>query len=287
MKPRISAVINTLNEEKNLAFALRSIQSWADEIVVVDMHSDDSTVEIAREFGAKVFLHERVGFADPARAFALERASGDWILILDADEVVPLPLSKTLLRIAASDSADVVSIPRLNYLLGTPLMHTNWGPDQDPHFRFFRKGSLRTTSTVHNYLHPVPNSRVLKLKFEPGLAIVHFNYADSAQFIERLNRYTSIEATQAIERGEEITPGGALVKAAKGFVLHYIRGRGFQDGWRGFYLSLFMSFYRIVTAAKLQELKTLGQRERIESGYRQEAEKILKAYGKPPSPAVS
>jgi len=286
MKPRISAVINTLNEEKNLAFALRSIQSWVEEIVVVDMYSDDRTVEIAREFGAKVFLHERMGFADPARAFALEQTCGEWILILDADEIVPLSLSRALLNIASSGSADVVSIPRLNYLLGAPLMHTNWGPDQDPHFRFFRKGCLRTTSTVHNYLHPVPNSRVLKLKFEPGLAIVHFNYADSAQFIERLNRYTSIEAKQAIERGEGVTLGGALVKAAKGFGLHYIKGRGFQDGWRGFYLSLFMSFYRIVTAAKLQELKTLGQRERIESGYRQEAEKILKAYDKPPSSAA-
>jgi glycosyltransferase involved in cell wall biosynthesis len=287
MKPRTSAVINTLNEEKNLPFALRSVQPLIDEIVVVDMYSDDRTVDIAREFGAKVFFHERMGFADPARAFALEQTCGDWILILDADEIVPLPLSRALLSIACSGSADVVSIPRLNYLLGAPLMHSNWGPDQDPHFRFFKKGCLRATSTVHNYLHPVPTSRVLRLKFEPGLAIVHFNYLDSEQFIERLNRYTSIEAKQAVERGEGITPGGALVKAAKGFALHYLKGRGFQDGWRGFYLSLFMSFYRIATAAKLQELKALGQRELIESRYRQEAEEILKAYGEPQSPAAS
>lgn len=286
MKPRISAVINTLNEERNLPFALRSVRPWVDEIVVVDMYSDDRTVDIAREFGAKVFFHERVGFADPARAFALEQATGNWILILDADEVVPLPLSRALLSISCSDSADVVRIPWLNYLLGAPLMHTNWGPYQGTHLRFFKKHRVRTTSTIHNYLHLVPGSRVFTLRFEPGLAVVHFNYVDSQQFIGKLNCYTSIEAQQAFERGERTTGVGALVRAAKEFGVRYIKGRGFQDGWRGFYLSLFMSFYRIVIAAKLQELTALGDRERIESRYRQEAEEILKAYGSH-SPALS
>jgi glycosyltransferase involved in cell wall biosynthesis len=82
-------VINTLNEERRLPYALRSVQDWVDEIVVVDMHSDDKTVEIAEAFGARIFTHERVGYADPARAFAFARATGDWILILDADELVP------------------------------------------------------------------------------------------------------------------------------------------------------------------------------------------------------
>lgn len=287
MGSRISVVINTLNEEKNLPFALRSVQPWVDEIVVVDMYSDDRTVEIAREFGAKVFFHERVGFADPARAFALEQASGDWILILDADELIPLPLSRALLGIACSGSADAVGIPRLNYMLGAPLMHTNCGPHQDTIPRFFKKHHLRTTSTIHEFLHVVPGSRALTLRFEPGLAIVHFTYLDSQQFMEKLNRYTSIEAQQAFERGERITPVGALAKAAKHFVGRYIIGRGFQDGWRGLYISLFYTFYKIVAAAKLQELTALGPRERIESQYRQEAEEIVKAYIEPRSRATS
>jgi (heptosyl)LPS beta-1,4-glucosyltransferase len=286
LESRISVVINTLNEEKNLPFALRSVQPWVDEIVVVDMYSDDRTVDIAREFGAKVFFHERVGFVEPARAFALEQASGNWILVLDADEVVPLPLGRALLRIACSGSADAVRIPFLHYMLGAPLMHTNCGPRQGTLPRFFKKHHVTATSTVHNYLHPVPGSRVLELRFEPGLAVAHFTYLDSQQFIEKLNRYTSIEAQQAFERGERITPVGALVKAAKEFVGRYIKGRGFQDGWRGFYISLFYTFYRIVTAAKLQELTALGHRERIESRYREEAEEILKAYGEPQSPAA-
>jgi glycosyltransferase involved in cell wall biosynthesis len=285
MKPRISAVINTLNEEKDLPFALRSVQSWVDEIVVVDMYSDDRTVDIAREFGAKVFFHERTGFVEPTRPFAVAKATGDWILVLDADELVPFPLSQRLLAIAQGDKADLVRIPWLNYLLGAPLMHTGWGPTQDAHVRFFKHGFLHTGSQIHSPLLPGSGGRVLVIPYEPACAILHFNYLDSADFLERLNRYTSIEAKQAFERGKRMTPLGAFARAAKGFWSHYIGAAGFRDGWRGFYLSLFMSFYRIVTAAKLQELTVLGQRERIESWYRQEAEEILRAYdgSRPPT----
>ena len=85
----ISAVLNTLDEERRIAFALRSVRPWVDEIVVVDMASSDRTVEIARSFGAHVASHARTGFVEPARAFACAQAAGDWILVLDADELVP------------------------------------------------------------------------------------------------------------------------------------------------------------------------------------------------------
>jgi len=287
MAPKISVVINTLNEEKNLPNALRSLQPWIDEIIIVDMHSEDRTVEIAREFGAKVFFHERLDFADPARAFALEQASGDWVLVLDADEVIPFPLSRALMSIASTGKGDVVLVHLLNYWFGDPLMHTNTGPFQTRQLRFFRRHHVRATSTIHNYLHLIPGSRVLEIKYEPGLAIVHFAYFDSRDFIEKLNRYTNIEARQAFEKGERITPAGALLRAAKEFAARYIKGQGFQDGWRGFYISLFYTFYRIVAAAKLHELTAFGSREQVEARYQQEAEEILKAYGDAAPPAAS
>ncbi len=287
MEPRISVVINTLNEEGNLPYALRSVKPWADEIIVVDMHSEDRTVEIAKEYGARVFFHERKGFADPARAFAIAQAGGDWILILDADELVPYPLSRKLREIARESKFDVVRLPWLNCLLGSPLMHTGWGPNQDPHLRFFKKGFLQTTSDLHNYLHPAPHSRVIELPFEPGLAIVHFNYLNSEHFIEKLNYYTTIEARQAFARGLRITPWRATLNGVKEFLIRYLKAQGFRDGWRGFYLSFFMVFYRIAAAAKLQELQTIGPREVIESGYRQEAERFLEAYSAQQRPGAS
>jgi len=280
----ISVTINTLNEEKNLRQALRSVRSWVDEIVVVDMQSEDRTVEIAREFGAKVFFHERVGFADPARAFAIAQASADWILMLDADELVPPPLSRRLREIAESDDADIVRIPWLNYLLGAPLMHTGWGPHQDPHARFFKRGFLEVTDEVHNFLQPAPSSRILELPFEPGLAVVHFNYLNTEHFIEKLNRYTSIDARQAFEQAQQMTPARAAVMGVKEFLVRYLKTAGYRDGWRGFYLSAFMVFYRLAAAAKLQELKTIGPREKVEALYQREAERILAAYGDSRSP---
>jgi glycosyltransferase involved in cell wall biosynthesis len=279
MPPRLSVVINTLNEERNLPFALRSVRPWADEIVVVDMHSDDRTVEIARSFGARVFTHERMGFADPARAFACAQATGDWILVLDADELVPPPLSRRLRALAAEGAADVVRIPRLNFLLGGPLLHSGWNPERDRQLRFFRRGAVTMTPLIHRAPEPRPGTRMLDLPYEAGSALLHFNYLDADQFLERLNRYTSIEAVQALARGDRSTPLRTLVAAAAEWARRYVWHAGFRDGWRGFYLCLFMAFYRVAAAAKLEERTAVGPRSAVDARYRAEAERVLAGYG--------
>jgi glycosyltransferase involved in cell wall biosynthesis len=278
MSSRISVVINTLNEERNLPYALRSVQPWADEIVVVDMYSTDRTVEIARQFGAKVYFHEGPGFNYPPREFAVKQASEAWIFMLDADELVTLSLSKALRRIAEGNSADVVLVPRLNYLLGLALQHTRWGPDQDIQVRFFKKGKISASSIAHQDFHPVEGAKIQRVTFDGSNAIVHFNYLDSTQFIERLNRYTSIEAGQAFGHGSHSNVFLAVARAAKEFVSRYIKARGYLDGWRGFYLSAFMSFYRLAAAAKLKELEVLGTRDKLAELYREKAESVLKEY---------
>lgn len=278
MNPKISVVINTLNEEKNLPYALRSVQMWADEIVVVDMHSEDRTIEIAKSYGAKTFLHERTGFVEPARAYAIAQAQSEWVLILDADEMIPKALSLKILEIAKLEQADTVIIPRLNYMLGAPLYHSGWGPKQDSHARFFRKGMLSTHARIHGALKPSAQARVVELPIKPGEAIVHFNYIDLEQFLSKLNRYTTIEAQQARERGEGASQVKALLLAVLEFFNRYIRKRGYKDGWRGFFLSGLMATYRWATYAKLTELCEVGNNTHIEQIYREEAEKWLKGY---------
>jgi len=279
MGTRISAVINTLNEERNLPFALRSVQGWVDDIVVVDMHSEDATRDIATRFGARVFLHDRLGYADPARAFALEQAVGDWILLIDADELVPAPLSERLQLVAGADEYDIVEIPYLNYLLGAPMWHTGWGPTQDRHERFFRRGAVAARPNIHAFLERQPGSRILKLGYEEGLAIVHFNYVGISHFVEKLNRYTDIEARQIVAEGR--TPGSmkAMARAAREVWRRYIRQRGFRDGWRGLYLSMLMGVYRFVAAAKARELECVGPADAILETYGREAERWLAGYG--------
>lgn len=277
----VSVVVNTLNEEARLSYALRSVRPWVDEIVVVDMRSDDRTVEIARQFGAVVFDHARVGYADPARSYGIERSTGDWILVLDADEVVPEPLSRALLDIAESDRVDAVSIGWRNHLLGAPLLHSGWGPEQDRHIRFFRRGAVAARADIHDYLAISEGARVLRLPASDPLCITHFNYVDLSQFLEKLNRYTTIEATAAFDRDDRGGRGRAIARASREVVGRFARRGGFRDGWRGFYLSLLMGVYRLVAVAKLDELRRNGSRQEIEARYRSEAERLLAGYGPP------
>jgi glycosyltransferase involved in cell wall biosynthesis len=277
-RPKISAVFNTLNEERRLPFSLASVRPWVDEIVVVDMDSDDRTVEIANESGARVFRHDRLGYADPARAYAIGQAQGDWILILDADELVPARLAKRLIEIAAADRFDVVRIPMVNHLFGAALRGTGWAPHQDTHLRFFRRGSVRATGEIHNYLHVVDEARVLDLEAADGLCLVHHNYLDVQQFIEKLNRYTDVEAADLVTRGKRFSYFGSMRWSAREFLRRYLRQRGYRDGWRGFYLAWLMAGYRLITAAKVEQIRRAGGRAQIEDEYARDAARLLAEY---------
>ncbi len=278
---RISVVVNTLNEAKRLPFALRSVRAWADEIVVVDMKSDDATQEIARSMGATLVETERLGYVEPGRALGVEASTGDWILILDADEVVPAPLSRELCKITREDRYDVVVIPWLNYLLGSPLMHSGWGPHQDKHVRFFRRGSVSLRPEIHQSITPSPSARIFEIPYREGLAVVHFNYIGVSQFVEKTNTYTTVQARQVAAQPGRHDSGvaAALVDSAKAFFQRYLGAHGYQDGWRGATLSIMMAMYVFITAAKVMQIQRAGTDDEIEARYREQAERILLGYG--------
>ncbi|MFZ5443815.1 MAG: glycosyltransferase family 2 protein [Myxococcota bacterium] len=273
----VSVVINTLNEERNLPYALRSVR-WAAEVVVCDMHSDDRTAEIAREFGARVVLHERLGFADPARAFAIGQATHEWVLVLDADELISRKLADTIARLVVADEADIYRLPRLNYLLGAPLERLGWGPDVDAQLRLFKKSAVRITPDIHDFFHVREGARSAQLRYAEAGGIVHFNYVDLSHFIEKLNRYASIEAKQAFARGERASIRRALLAAAREWGSRYLRAGGVREGWRGFYLAAMMSMYRLAIQGKLAELETGNSTDEVKRRYVEEAERYLHEY---------
>jgi (heptosyl)LPS beta-1,4-glucosyltransferase len=277
---KISVVINTLNEEINLPNALESVKTWADEIIVIDMESEDRTVEIAKSYKAKVYSHERMGYADPARAFAVSKVTHGWIFMLDADEMVPYPLSVELRKVASEDTYDIVNIPWINYFFGKELMYAGWGPDQDKHMRFFRNGSLSIVGDIHNFLKPMPGTRILDLDYRPGFGVVHFNYTDITQFIDKLNRYTTLEANQHILNGKSFSYSYAILKTGTAFFRRYIKDQGYKDGWRGLYLSMLWSFYRLSTFAKVKEITVNGidPRANVIKYYKSEAAELLNEY---------
>lgn len=277
-EPKISVLINTLNEEKNLPYALRSVKPWAEEIVVVDMYSEDRTAEIAHQYGAKVFFHERVPEFEIARAHAIDNAKNDWMFFLDADELVPERLSRELLRLAALSRHDVIKVPRINYLMGAPVMHSGWSPNEDKQYRLFRREKLSIRPTMHDHIEIMPGAKVYEIPYSPGLGIIHFSYLDVSHFIEKLNRYTSIHAIQAVEGGQRPNIAKALFRATRKFLAFYLLRRGYKDGWRGIYLALLMFFYEISTFAKITQLQIVGTREDIKKIYANESERYLSDY---------
>jgi glycosyltransferase involved in cell wall biosynthesis len=275
---RISAVLLTLNEERNIATALRSVASWVDEIVLVDMHSDDRTVTIAEQFGAKIFYHPRIGFQDPARPFAMDKASGEWIINLDADEIVSFELSRQLINIAHKDLADVCSIPRINYIGGKPMLHTGWDPNGDRQLRFFKKDALLFSPRVHVRPTPAPAKRLLNLTYPEHGALIHFNYLNAAHFLDKLNRYTNIEAEQAQERGKRSSLRSFVTAPGVEFLKRYVLLSGFRDGWNGLYYSFLMVIYKMTVLAKMRELEEGLTVEGIRDRYQAIAEEELRRF---------
>ncbi|MGH9194217.1 MAG: hypothetical protein ACRD1T_00575, partial [Acidimicrobiia bacterium] len=210
-------------------------------------------------------------------------ATGDWILVLDADELVPEPLSRRLMEIASDDVADVVLCPFRTFLLGTAMKGTGWGPRHEVHLRFYRRGCVSFSPEVHSSPVPCSGSRVIDLRDEEPsgqLAIQHFAYLGFHDFVDRLNRYTSIEANQASARGETISLLRTITRAVREFAWRLLRAGGYRDGWRGVHLSVLMGVYRWVSSAKQQQLKAVGSDDAIKSLYIEVAEGLLSAYRK-------
>lgn len=251
LKPKISAVVNTRNEVGNIRDCLQTLR-WCDEIVVVDMESEDGTVAIAREFTDLIFSHPIIPAFDEAKQFGVEKSTGDWVLLVDADEMVSRSLAENLRAAAESGKADVVEIPFKHYIMGDWVRHSGWGYTPLP--RFFRRGHVGFTGVIHDYMHKVPGARVLQLKPVDGNCILHFNYLDSRHFVEKLNRYTSVEALTLFQKGQNFSFPQLFWAPLREFLARYLKGRGYRDGMRGLALCLMMAFYRALSLIKLWEM---------------------------------
>ena len=243
----ISVVINTLNEEKNIARAITSIKGLADEILVVDMHSSDNTVEIAEKFGAKVYLHKNVGYVEPARNFAISKARKDWILILDADEELPFKLVKKLKDIVKNPKADYYRIPRKNIIFDKWMKYSRWWPDYN--IRFFKKNSVSWSDEIHSI--PLTQGTGADIEAKEELAIIHYNYSSIEQYLERMNRYTSIQADFLINQGYKFIWKDLITKPTGEFLSRYFSGEGYKDGLHGLSLCLLQSFSEVILYIKL------------------------------------
>jgi len=248
---KISVVINTFNEEKNISKAIKSVKDIADEIVVVDMESDDKTASIAKKAGAKVFNHKRMGYVEPARNFAIQKVTNEWILILDADETIPPTLINKLRRIVKKPSADYYRLPRKNLIFGKWIKNSRWWPDHN--IRFFKKGAVSWSEVIHSV--PETQGKGIDLAAKEELAITHFHYDSLEQYIHRMNRYTSAHAKIKIEEGCEFKWPDIIKKPMAEFLSRYFFGKGYKDGLHGLALSGLQAFSELVMYLKIWQAK--------------------------------
>ena len=200
---RLSVTVIAWNEEERLRACLESV-SWADEIVVADAESSDKTVQLAREFTDRVWVRPWPGFAIQ-KNFALDQATGDWILSMDADERVSRELALRVKAIVAADGpADGYRVPRRNMFWGAWVRHGGLYPDYQ--LRLFRRGAGRfVEDAVHESVHVTGRIDTL------SEALLHHSYRDLEDFVRRSNRYSTLAAQDWLRRGRRVRDRKSVV----------------------------------------------------------------------------
>ncbi|MDO8638368.1 MAG: glycosyltransferase family 2 protein [Candidatus Daviesbacteria bacterium] len=245
---KISVVLAVYNEEGNLSKVLDSVKDLADEIVIVDGGSADKTLEVAKKFGAKIIQTNNPQNFHINKNKAIDAATKDWILQLDADEIVSKDLVEEIKKVCEDSEINGYWIPRKNLFLGKFL--TKGGQYPDYTLRFYRKGFGRLPGKdVHE--QAVVRGKVGYLKND----LFHLRDKSFSIYLERFNRYTDLLASQLSQSSFPVNmPTFAdyiLIKPFVWFVKAYLRHRGYVDGFPGFVFALFSSLRFPVTYFKL------------------------------------
>lgn len=247
---KISAVISAFNEEAMIEPCLKSVKDLADEIIFVDNTSTDNTVKIAKKYTDKIFIREN----NPVnlninKNFGFTKASGDWIISLDADERLTPALTSEIKKKTKNSKINGFDIPRKNIIFGKWIRHSIWWPDYN--LRLFRRGKGKFAEKhVHEKL--AVQGQVDKLE-NP---MIHYNYQTVSQFINKLNKtYTESETENFLESGKSIYWFDAIRWPTADFVKTFFHQKGYKDGMHGLVLSLFQAFYALVFFAKVWEKK--------------------------------
>ena len=237
MMKKLSICIICKNEENKIADCLASV-NWADEIVIVDSGSTDNTLEIAKQFTDKIFVEKNWQGFGAQRRRAEDYASNDWIFAIDCDEVVTEKLKKEILKyINKASNRDVLYANRLTNFCGQFIYHSGWYPDKIA--RIYNKASYRyNEALVHEALDCKGCNKVY-LKGD----LLHYQYDDIYQYINKRNRYASLGADDKCRQGKKSGMLKATSSSIFAFIRHYFLRLGFLDGRLGFTIAVIQMQY--------------------------------------------
>jgi glycosyltransferase involved in cell wall biosynthesis len=246
--PKISAVIITMNEEVFIERCLNSLDDIADEIIVVDSYSTDSTEEICKKYKVKFFQHTFKGFMDQ-KNYALSLASNKYILSLDADEALSEELQKSILRIKNELKYDGYYFNRLSNYCGQWIRHSAWYPDRQLRLFNSDKGKWGIIN-VHESFKMVPGSRTGRLVGD----LLHWPCTSKDDLSEKITKYSDIAAREFFEAGLKPYFFTAFIHGVWRFILTYILHLGFLDGRNGYFICYSGAYSSYLKYSKMRTL---------------------------------
>jgi glycosyltransferase involved in cell wall biosynthesis len=244
---KLTVTVITRDESAHIAAALQSV-SWADEIIVVDSHSTDDTVAVARKYATRVEERDWPGYS-AQKNYAAGIASNDWILSLDADERVTPDLAEEIRRTVQNEpAARGYRIPRVTWYLGRWIRSTDWYPDHQLRL-YDRRAGRWNGRRVHESV---------ELQGAPGVLrheLQHYAYRDISHHLATIDRYTTLAAEQWLAEGRRTSGFEMLVHPRLAFLRNYLLRGGFKDGAAGLLVSRLNAYYVFLKFAKLWELQ--------------------------------
>ena len=247
---KLSVVILTKNEEENIKRAIESVKDIADEVIILDSGSEDRTVEIAKELGAKVFFRKFDNFSNQ-RNYSLTLAQNNWIFILDADEEVSEELRNSIKKELKNPKYDCYMVNRRTYFLRKFLNHTLY---PEWRLRLFKKDKVKYEGELHEIVKCFGKSG--KLKGD----LYHYSFKDFEDFIRKNLIYAKKSAEILYKEGRKTSTLDIIIRPTWTFLKFFFIKKGFLDGWRGFTVSLSYAFFNL---AKYVFLKELSQNKEL------------------------
>jgi len=246
---KLSVVIITLNEERNIARCLKSVLSIADEILVIDSFSKDETCNICRSYGARILEHKFNNYTEQ-KNFAAQAAQYNHILSIDADEELSDVLIKEIQRVKSDFQADGYRFNRLNNYCGKWIHHSGWYPDRKLRLYDRTKGSWEGLY-IHEKIELRQGSIVGFLKGD----LLHYTYYTIQEHIAQANKFSGIGASSAISKGRKSNLLKVILFPFWRFLKNYFIRLGFLDGYYGLVVCLIISHENFLKYAKMIELQ--------------------------------
>lgn len=236
---KITAIIVVKNNSPYILKTISSIEDFVKEIVIVDIGIDNKLINTLKK-NKKINIHKinkDIQYVELIREKVKNLAKTEYIIFLDPDEVIQ-PKLKTLIK-SNLNNYDYFKIPRKNIIFDKWIKHSRWWPDYQ--IRLFKKDKVFWPEIIHS--QPKIIGKGLEIEADENLAIIHYNYQNLDQYLEKAQRYAKSEAKQLIKEDEIFTFKDAINKALNEFISRYFADLGYKDGIHGFILSFLQMFY--------------------------------------------